>query len=112
MQIKLIPAFLMLVLVPAAVFACSASSSEDSEAVTTKPTTSSVAPLQTAQPAPTCDFKCQCEKKGGTVSKDRANWCCKGLSCTSAPEDIVVWVQGEELPPVEKYPHTVLWLTE
>ncbi|HVH47690.1 MAG TPA: hypothetical protein VM925_35385 [Labilithrix sp.] len=40
------------------------------------------------------------------------NWCCKGLSCTSAPEDIVVWMGNDDLPTAEKYPKMTLWLVE
>ncbi len=63
----------------------------------------------------TCDFKCECTKKGGTVDGD--NWCCKhdsdgSKTCTNHPEMIISWRGTDPLPPV-KDPKAVelLWVS-
>ena len=64
----------------------------------------------------TCDFKCECTKKGGTVDGD--NWCCKhdsdgSKTCTNHPELIIEWRGTDPLPPKPKDPSaiSVLWVS-
>lgn len=60
------------------------------------------------QTGPSCDFKCECEKKGGTVDPNDDAWCCKASpdgskTCTNRPQDIIEWLTASSLPPAKNY---------